>query len=174
MGVKTDYLKDCVTGKSVTVQELINLKNQVSTIPNQGVILNQVNESIQKIDATLQAQLEQTKEEIDDEVNEKIQGLITELNLIKVKLNEIYNKVVSYKFKTISKIERNMNNDITKIIFSDNSYIKVDYNNLPYKNEYINYMPSKLNYYDASDKLIAIEELDYQNESIIGFSNKNF
>ena len=67
-----------------------------------------------------------------------------------------------------------MNNDITKIIFSDDSYIVVEYNNLPYENEYINYMPTKLNYYDSSENLIAIEEIQYQNESIIGLNNTNF
>jgi len=173
MSIKTDYLKDCVSGNTITIQELINLKNQVSSIPDSGAIMTDVNSAIQKIEATMKIELEDTKEQIEKDVATQISELKTELNIIKVKLNEIYNKVVAFKFKVISSIERNMNNDMSKIIFEDKSYIEVDYNNLPYENEYINFMPSKLNYFDASGNLIAIEEINYKNESIIGFSNRN-
>jgi hypothetical protein len=173
MSVKTDYLKDCITGNTITIQELINLRDQVAAIPDSGAIMDDVNAAIQKIEATMQVELEQTKEEIEKEVTTQINALKAEITEYKIKLLEIYNKVTQFKFKKVQEIQRNMNNDITKIIFTDNSYIEVEYNNLPYENEYINYMPTKLNYYDSTGKIIAIEEISYQNESIIGLNNTN-
>ena len=173
MSVKTDYLKDCITGNTITIQELINLRDQVAAIPDSGAIMNDVNAAIQKIEATMQVELEQTKEEIEEEVKTQINALKAEIAEYKNKLLEIYNKVTQFKFKKVQEIQRNMNNDITKIIFTDKSYIEVEYNNLPYENEYINYMPTKLNYYDSIGRIIAIEEISYQNESIIGLNNTN-
>jgi hypothetical protein len=173
MSIKTDFLKDCITGNTITIQELINLRDQVAAIPDSGALMDDVNAAIQKIEATIEVELQQTKEEIEQEVTEQINALKAEIEQYKAKLLEIYNKVVQFKFKKVKEIQRNMNNDITKIIYEDGSYIEVEYNNLPYENEYINYMPTKLNYYDTTGRIIAIEEISYQNESIIGLNNTN-
>jgi hypothetical protein len=174
MGIKTDYLKDCITNKSITIQELINLKNQISSIPDEGAILSDVQAGMAKLDASIKVDLQKTKSEINNKVDEKISQIASELNAQKERLEEIYNKVIQFKYKTVAKIIRNMNKDIVKIIFTDKYYIEVEYSNLPYENEYINYMPTKINYYDNAGNLIAIEEIKYQNESIIGLNNKNF
>jgi len=174
MGIKTDYLKDCITGNSITTQDLINLKGSINNIPDNNSIADQLSATIQKLEAQIDIELQQTKKEITDEVNAKIEAIKLEIEEYKKKLKEIYNKVVQFRFKNISSIERNKNNDIVKIVYDDDSYIEVEYNNLPYENEYINYMPTKLNYYDPTGNLIAIESIAYKNESIIQASNQNF
>ena len=174
MGIKTDYLKDCITGNTITVQDIINMRNSVTQLPDSGILLDQINAELQKLEATIEQKLQETKEEIEEEVKAQINLLKQEIEIYKKKLDEIYNKVTAYRYKTIVEIKRNMNNDIVKIIFKDNSYIEVEYNNLPYENEYINYMPTKLNYYDPTGNLIAIESIAYKNESIIQASNQNF
>jgi seryl-tRNA synthetase len=174
MGIKTDYLKDCITGNSITVQDIINLRNSISSLPDSDLLLNQMKAELQKVEAEIEKKFQDFKKEIKEEVKEQIELLKKDIEKIKKKIEEIYNKVVAFRFKNIKEIQRNMNNDIVKITFSDDSYIEVEYNNLPYENEYINYMPSKLNYYDSNQNLIAMEGISYQNESIIGTFNKNF
>lgn len=174
MGIKTDYLKDCITNKTITVQEIIDLKNQLGLIPSIDDINNNIDNLLSQLEQKLNIKIDDLKKELEEEFENEIQQLKALILLLQKKLDEIYNKVVAFQFKTIKEIERNKNNDIVKIYFTDNSLIEVEYINLPWENEYINYMPSRLNYYDENKNLIAIEKIDYKNESIFGFSNKNF
>ena len=107
MGIKTDYLKDCITGNSITIQDLINLKGSINNIPDNNSIADQLSATIQKLEAQIDIELQQTKKEITDEVNTKIEAIKLEIKEYKKKLKEIYNKVFQFRFKNISSIERN-------------------------------------------------------------------
>ena len=64
MGIKTDYLKDCITGNSITIQDLINLKGSINNIPDNNSIADQLSATIQKLEAQIDIELQQTKKEI--------------------------------------------------------------------------------------------------------------
>lgn len=194
MGIKTDYLKDCSTLETITVQEIVNLKrNSLSSASlEQGV--NDLKKEIDdrfKIIKKEQSDLFDTfksgvnnelgslhdefisaKDEYDKKFNDFKKFINDELNKLSKKLDEIYNKVVQFNFFNTLNILRNKNNDIYKIEYTNGFYMEIDYVNLTYSDSYENYFPSKITYYDDSDEILAIDKIDIKDNSIIGTSNK--
>ena len=170
MGVKTDYLKDCITNNTITVQDIINMKKNMDSIPSPDSVLDDVDNKLNNLENDLNKKIDKNKEDCNN-ADKKLQD---EINDLKNQLNDSLNVVETFKYKEIIEIQRNANNDIIKIIFKDGSLVLVEYINLPYENEYINYMPSRISYYNKSGKILAVDEIGYRNESIIKTLNKTF
>jgi len=173
MSIKTDYLKDCQSGQTITIQEIINLKNSMTNTVSSDDLIAIINDKISELDDKLEVELQNNKEEIKEFVTTEIEKLKAEIEFYKKMLTEIYNKVTQFQFMKSTEILRNKNNDIYKIIFENDYYITIDYINFTYLDEYVNYFPSKINYY-YKDNLLAIEEIGVKNDTIISFSNSNF
>jgi len=174
MSIKTDFLKDCMTGNTITVQEIINMKNQINSNNSSTSLISDLQDKIDKIKTDVQSLLEQKEEEILDEVDAKISVLNKKLEILEAKYAEIYNKVIQFKYLKAIKFTRNANNDITRIDYENGYFITVDYINFAEGEEYLNFFPSKINYYDNNERLLAQEEIRLSNDSISFLSNSNF
>jgi len=173
MSIKTDYLKDCQSGQTITIQEIINLKNSLSNGNSPEDLYSMINDKISDLENKVLVDLENTKNDIEEMVKTEIEKLKAEIEFYKNMLLEIYNKVTQFQFMKTIEILRNKNNDIYRIEFENGYYITIDYINFTYLDEYVNYFPSKINYY-YKDNLLAIDEINVKNDSIISFSNSNF
>jgi len=173
MSIKTDFLKDCQSGQTITIQEIINLKNTLSNGTSPEDLISLINDKISDLENKVMVDLENTKNDIEEMVKTEIEKLKAEIEHYKKMLLEIYNKVTQFQFMKSIEILRNKNNDIYRIEFENGYYMTIDYINFNYLDEYVNYFPSKINYY-YKDNLLAIDEINVKNDSIISFSNSNF
>jgi hypothetical protein len=188
MGIKTDYLKDCTTLETITIQEIVNLKrttlstdaldtslDSLTTEVNDkyDAIKIYIDDALSDIENTTQVQLDATLKEVDSKIEEIKTYFDNEIVLINEEIAKIYrNNVIQFQYFTSTNILRNMNNDIIRIDFDNGYRIETDYVNLVFSDQYENYFPSKITYFDNNDVIVAIEKINIKDNSIIGVENK--
>ena len=125
MGIKTDYLKDCATLETITVQELVDMKRNSLSSSNlsdgidslkkeiedkiedfRNEIDEKLDDNLDKVDAKLVSvdiklsEFDKKLSDLEKDINEKIR-------VLSLKLDEIYNKVTKFQFFNTKEIIRN-------------------------------------------------------------------
>jgi len=174
MSIKTDFITDCMTGQSVTVQELINMKNTADDGEDISSLIDNIKKDIDKTEDELRKTIDEKIEDISEEIDAKIIILKKQLLVLEEKLKRMNLEVENFKYYDTDKINRNKNNDIIEIIFKNKYRMTIDYINFTYSDEYENYFPSKINYFTDKDELISIEELNTKNNSLSSLNYRMF
>jgi hypothetical protein len=160
-----------MSGSSITIQELINLKNTNDSAEDPTTLIDSLQDDITSLDVELRKYIDNSVSDIDMLVDSKVLSLQNEIDILDKKIDEINLTVEKFKYYDTEIINRNKNNDIIEIIFKNNFRITIDYINFTYSDTYENYFPSKINYFNDSDILLSIEELNTLNNSL---SSLNF